>query len=70
MVVSLYDPKALAGKKMKHGLREIIGASLGFENKSTISDNLSNISSYYARTPKFRKDTKQAYICVGGYQAN
>lgn len=70
VVVSLYDPKALAGKKMKHGLREIIGASLGFENKSTISDNLNNISSYYARTPKFRKDTKQAYICVGGYQAN
>lgn len=70
VVVSLYDPKALAGKKMKHGLREIIGASLGFENKSTISDNLSNISNYYAHTPKFRKDTKQAYICVGGYQAN
>jgi len=70
VVVSLFDPKALAGKKMKHGLREVIGSSLGFENKSTISDNMNDISSYYTRTPKFRKDTKRAFMCIGGYQAN
>lgn len=70
VVVSLFDPKALAGKKMKHGLREVIGSSLGFENKSTISDNMNDISSYYVRTPKFRKDTKRAFMRIGGYQAN
>lgn len=70
VVVSLFDPKALAGKKMKHGLREVIGASLGFVNKSTISDNMSNISDYYDQNYKFRKDTKQAYMYVSGYNAN
>lgn len=67
---SLFDPKALAGKKMKHGLREVIGASLGFVNKSTISDNMSNISDYYDQNSKFRKDAKQAYMYVSGLRAN
>lgn len=70
VVVSLFDPKALAGKKMKHGLREVIGASLGFVNKSTISDNMSNISDYYDQNSKFRKDAKQAYMYVSGLRAN
>lgn len=70
VAISLFDPKALAGKKMKHGLREVIGASLGFVNKSTISDNVSNISDYYDQNSKFRKDTKQAYMYVSGLHAN
>lgn len=70
VVVSLFDPKALVGKKMKHGLREVIGASLGFVNKSTISDNMSNISDYYDQNSKFRKDTKQAYMYISGLHAN
>ena len=68
VMVSLFDPKALVGKKMKHGLREILGAALGFENKSTISDNMNNIADYYTNTPRFRKDTKRAFMCIGGYQ--
>ena len=70
VVVSLFDPKALVGKKMKHGLREVIGASLGFVNKSTISDNMSNISDYYDQNSKFRKDTKRAYMYISGIHAN
>lgn len=70
VVVSLYDPKALAGKNMKRGLRETLGGSLGFENKSTISDNMNNISDYYTRTPKFQKDVKKAYTCIGGTYAS
>lgn len=70
VVVSLFDPKALVGKKMKHGLREVIGTSLGFINKSTISDNMSNISDYYDQNSKFRKDTKRAYMYISGIHAN
>lgn len=34
VVVPLFASKVLVGKKRKHGLREVIGASLDFENKS------------------------------------
>ena len=70
VVVSMFDPKALAGKKMKHGLREILGGSLGFENKTIISDNMRNISNYYASTPRFKKDVKRVYAYVSGESAN
>ena len=70
VAISLFDPKALAGKKMKHGLRVILGNSFGLDAKTTISDNMKNISDYYDQSSKFRKDTKQAYMYVSGLHAN
>lgn len=70
VAISLFDPKALAGKKMKHGLRVILGNSFGLDAKTTISDNMKNISDYYDQNSKFRKDTKQAYMYVSGLHAN
>lgn len=56
VVLFLYSPSTLAGGKMKKGLREKLGETLGIHGKSSISDNLNNLVFSYQLYKYFRQD--------------
>ena len=56
VVLFLYSPSTLAGGKMKKGLREKLGETLGIHGKSSISDNINNLVFSYQLYKYFRQD--------------
>lgn len=61
VVVLLYCPKRLAGKKMKNGLREKLAQVLEIKGKTALSDNVKDLVLVYDSDPDFKKDVSKAY---------
>lgn len=61
IVLSLYSPSALAGGKMKSGLREKVGEVWGLHGKSAVSDNLKNLVFHCQIYDEFKQDIEYIY---------
>lgn len=61
VVVLLYCPKRLAGKKMKNGLREKMAQVLDIKGKTALSDNVKDLVKIYDSDSDFKKDVSRAY---------
>lgn len=56
VVLYLYSPKALAGDRMRMGLRKAISELLGLTTRTPISDNCNGLIVQYRAYSDFRKD--------------
>lgn len=61
VIILLYCPKKLAGKKMKSGLRDKIANVLHMREHSTLSNNVKDLVKEYDSDPNFKKDVSKAY---------
>ena len=61
VIILLYCPKKLAGKKMKSGLRDKIANILHMRQHSTLSNNVKDLVKEYDSDPNFKKDVSKAY---------
>ena len=61
VVVLLYCPKTLAGKKMKSGLREKMADVLNIKARTALSDNVKDLVKIYDSDSDFKKDVSRAY---------
>ena len=61
VIILLYCPKKLAGKKMKSGLRDKIANILHMRQHSTLSNNAKDLVKEYDSDPNFKKDVSKAY---------
>lgn len=61
VVVLLYCPKRLAGKKMMNGLREKMAQVLNIKGKTALSDNVKDLVKVYDSDSDFKKDVSRAY---------
>lgn len=52
----IFCPKALAGGKMRSGLRRRIAELMNIRSSTSISDNCTDLLMYYTRYADFRKD--------------
>jgi hypothetical protein len=59
VVLLLYSPAALAGGRMRRGLREVIAVTVGC-SCSNVSHDYQNVWFYYTSYKKFREDVKDA----------
>ena len=61
IIMLLYSPATLAGKKMKKGLRDKLCEVLEIHGKSSVSDNLNNLVFSYQLYKYFRQDIDRIY---------
>lgn len=61
VILILYSPCALAGGKMKNGLRNKLAEVFGLNEKSTISNNLNGLYLSYQLYKYFRQDIHRIY---------
>lgn len=59
VILLLYSPAALAGGRMRRGLREVIAATVGC-SCSNVSHDYQNVWFYYISYKKFREDVRDA----------
>ena len=59
VILLLYSPSALAGGRMRRGLREVIAVTVGC-SCSNVSHDYQNVWFYYVRYKKFREDVNNA----------
>ena len=61
IILFLYSPSALAGGKMKNGLRNKLAEVLGVSAQTAISDNRNNLVFSYQLYKYFRQDVDWIY---------
>ena len=61
IILFMYSPGTLAGGKMKSGLRDKLGDTLGIKGKSAISDKLDTLVFSYKMYKYFRQDLNRVY---------
>lgn len=59
VILLLYSPSALAGGRMRRGLREVIAVTVGC-SCSNVSHDYQNVWFYYISYKKFREDVNNA----------
>lgn len=64
IVLYLFSPDALAGGKIKAGLREEMSRVLGIQSKTVISNNLDDIMFLYRNYKDFREDIEYLYTGI------
>lgn len=61
IILFMYSPGTLAGGKMKSGLREELGKSIGVKTASAISNKINEIVFMYKLYKYFRSDLNRIY---------
>lgn len=61
IILYLYSPSALAGRKMLGGLREDLSKVLGIQAQTTISDNCADVVFLYQNYSDFCRDVECLY---------